>query len=265
MSNFTIFISSADAYSDLWQPFFDLFKKNWSEYNGVIYLNTETKTFEYNGLDIRCTQVGNLGEFGRTLRAGLDCVDSENIMLIMIDYLFMGKVNNDKVESYYEFFVKHNLDSLCLTYQNYPNIKNSENRELNFIYPPAPRIMFSYQISFWKKSMFYQMALPHENPWASEWYGSLRAEAMNIKLAAISEHKYNCIPYDLAGCLHKGQWLENAIDYLNQINYKFDFDKRGYFENKQHTIKQKLKLKYMLVKAGLKGSYIDLYNRHKSN
>ncbi|MDR3651540.1 MAG: hypothetical protein P4L34_01060 [Paludibacter sp.] len=261
MNNCPIFISSADSYSDIWPIFFDLFKIYWPEYSGKIYLNTEEKTFSTEGLNIICTQVGYNKTFGITFRKGLDQIKSENILLMMIDYIFMGKVNNKKIFEYFNFFVEKKLDSLCLTNQQYPNTKETDHKELFMVTSPAPYIMFSYQIAFWKKSMLYQMALPHEDPWTSEWYGTLRAEKMHIKLAAVINEKYNPIPYHLAGCLHKGKWLSEAIEHLKSINYNVDFDKRGYYHELPNTIKSRIIIKWKIVKVGLLGSYSDLIKR----
>ncbi len=261
MNNYTIFISSSDAYSDIWPVFFNLFKKYWPEYTGVIYLNTETETFQKDGLNIICTQVGKNQAFGTAFRKGLDMVDLDNVLLIMIDYIFMGKVIDNKIAEYYEFFLKNKLDSLCLAYQSYPNQSNSENSEIVIVTPPAPYIMFSYQIAFWNKSVLYEMALPHENPWTSEWYGTKRAEKMKIKLACLSKETSSPIPYDLAGCLHKGKWINEAISHLRSINYDVNFNQRGFYLELPTTIKTRIKVKWMLVKAGLRGSYWDLFTK----
>lgn len=154
MNNYTVFVSSSDSYSDIWPVFFDLFKKFWPEFEGEIVLNTEILNYSREDLNIRCTQVGKLGSFGKTLRAGLDTVESDNVLLIMIDYIFMGKVNNQKIEDYYKYFNENNLDSLCLEYQGYPNVTATKHPELINVIPPAPHIMFSYQIAFWTKTMY---------------------------------------------------------------------------------------------------------------
>ena len=261
----SIFISSADSYSDLWELFFSLFKKNWPEYNGTIYLNTQEKTIQVDGLNIICTQVGHLGSFGKTFRAGLDQVNSESIMLIMIDYFFVDKVAHDKLNEYFKLFLRENLDSLCLTFQNYPNIVRTSHPEINTVCPPAPYIMFSYQIAFWKKEILREMALPHENPWTSEWYGSLRAQKMSIKLSSIAHERFNPIAYNLAGCLHKGKWLTDAVEYLSNNQYQVDFKKRGYYTSSPRTFLNRLKLKWMIIKDGLKGSYWDLCKRTAIN
>jgi len=193
----------------------------------------------------------------------LDKVDSERLMLIMIDYLFMGNTSAGKITEYYNYFVERNLDSLCLVYQQYPNTKNSGHDDLNLILPPAPRIMFSYQIAFWKKGMLYQMALPHENPWTSEWYGTLRAERIGIKLAAVADEKLSPVNYNMAGCLHKGKWLGDAITHLQSINYDVEFSKRGLYHEAPADFKSKLKIKWMIVKDGLRGSYLDLLKRER--
>ena len=260
-----IFLSSADSYSDIWDLFFLLFKKNWPEYDGTIYLNTQEKTIRVEGLNIVCTKVGQLGSFGKTFRAGLEQVDSDSVMLIMIDYLFTGNVNDSKITEYYNYFISEKLDSLCLIFQNFTCTEHSKHKELNMVMPPEPNVMFSYQIAFWKKTVLMQMALPHENPWTSEWFGSRRAEKMKIKLASIAPNNNNPIPYNPAGCLHKGKWLRDAVDHLNTFDYNIDFEQRGFFIENQKKVSYRIKTKWMIVKDGLKGSYWDLWKRKALN
>jgi hypothetical protein len=262
MKKYSLFISSSDSYSDIWPIFFDLFIKYWPEFEGEIYLNTEEKIFIHKDLNIKCTQVGKQKTFGQTFRKGLDIVPSDNLLLIMIDYIFMGRVNNIKIQEYFYFFIQNKLDSLCLVCQNFPNVNPTSNRELVLVFPPAPHIMFSYQIAFWNKALLYEMALPHENPWSSEWYGTLRAEKMKIKLASVSNEKFNPIPYNPAGCLHKGKWLADAKNHLNNLKYGVDFKLRGDYQEPKKTIINRIKVKWMLIKDGLMGSYFDLIFRN---
>jgi len=262
VKDYTVFISSSDSYSDLWPVFFELFRKQWPEYEGKIYLNTEESSFSFPGLNIECTMTGRQGKFGRTFRAGLEKVESDSLMLIMIDYLFTGRVDNKKVESFFSYFKKNNLDSLCLAFLDFPNTTSSEIRELYHVHPPAPHKMFSYQIAFWKKSVLYQMAMEHENPWTSEWYGSKRAEKMGIRLAAVSEKKYSPVLYDLAGCLHKGKWISDSVSFLRSNGYNADYDRRGFYTERPLSIKDRLRTKWMIIKDGIKGSYLDLLTRN---
>jgi len=232
-----VFISSSDSYSDLWPIFFDLFKKYWPEYDGVIYLNTENKDFQFDGLKIICTRVG-INCFGKTFRLGLDQIDSPYLLLVMIDYFFMGKVKHEQLNEYFEYFKSQNLDSLCLVSNPYTTIENLGHKDIYLVKPPS-QDMFSYQIAFWKKSVLYEMALPHESPWLSEWYGTARANQMKLKLAFTSLEKP--IPYLAEGALHKGKWVEPMISFLKSIDCQVNFNKRGFFEDKPVSIHDRIK------------------------
>ncbi|MCL7765490.1 hypothetical protein MPF19_18890, partial [Polaribacter sp. Z014] len=105
------------------------------------------------------------------------------------------------------------------------------------------------------------MALPHENPWTSEWYGAKRANKIKLKLACLSKEVPKPIVYDLSGCLEKGKWLSNAIEHLEGINYKFDYKNRGRFSEIPRTLKNRIKTKWVFIKHGLKGSYWNLAGR----
>ena len=247
MQTCPIFVSSADSYSDLWPIFFDLFKLHWPEFDGVIYLNTEEKEFQSEGLNIVCTQVGKLGHFGKVFRAGLDKVDSDMVLLTMIDYILMGKVDNAAMEKYFDVFASSHWDALVVG--EFTDTHNCDET-VHFV----PNHHFAYQIAFWRKKELYQMALPHENPWTSEVFGSERVKKMNIKIKSLNR-KCAILPiiYDGSGCLHQGKWLTEAVEYLNGINYFVDYDKRGYYCDQSRKFREKIRVKWMLAKDGLKG------------
>ena len=55
---FTVLVSSCDAYEDLWNPFFSIIKKEWPEVvDYPIVLNTESKAYTHDGLNIKCYQL----------------------------------------------------------------------------------------------------------------------------------------------------------------------------------------------------------------
>jgi hypothetical protein len=258
MEKFSIFISSSDNYSDIWDIFFDLFHRFWPEYNGKIYLQTQKKNYIHKNLNIICTNIGNIKEFGASLRAGLNKIEDENILFIMIDYIFMGKVNHDKIMEYYKFFITHDVDSLRLVEEKFEHYNNTECPDIKQCLPPAKHRFFSYQIAFWKKNKLKEMTLPHESPWSSEWYGDKRAHLLPLKLYSIKETIQQPIPYDLRGCLHRGKWLNNAIDFLNSINYKINYNQRGLYTNEYKSFSTYLKLSVKLKLDGIKGSYWNL-------
>lgn len=261
MKDFAVFVSSSDNYSDIWDLFFDLFYKYWPEYQGKIYLQTQEKDYKHPNLNIVCTKVGKLKYFGMTLRAGLNKIEEENILFIMIDYIFMGKVDNQRIMRYYDFFQSHDVDSLRLIEEGFNHYTNTENPEIKQCLPPAKNRFFPYQIAFWKKNILKEIVLPHESPWSSEWYGDKRAHIMPLKLYSIHNNVSQPIPYDPKGCLHRGKWLNNAVSFLKSENYPINFQSRGLYTNEYQNLGTHIKLSWMLKKDGFKGGYLDLIKR----
>ena len=257
----TIFLSSADSYSDIWKLFFSLFRKYWPEYNGTIYLNTQEKEIRVKGLNIVCTKLGHLGSFGREMRACLDLIKSDYVMLMLIDFIFMDKVDDKKVREYFEYFKDQHLDTLNFQFYQSERQIDLDHPELIAVKPPAPHLFFNYQIAFWKKTVLYEMVLPHENPWTSEWFGAKRAEKMNLKQVLV-KNNISPICYHPSGCLAKAKWHPVAVEFLKKIHMDVNFSKRGYTElNTKNTIAKRFQIKKMIIKDGLKGSYYDLWTR----
>lgn len=227
-------------------------------------MQTQEKEYKHKKLNIKCTKVGKYKYFGETLRAGLNKIPEDDILFMMIDYIFMGKVNHQSITEYYDFFKKNNLDSLCLYPQHFLHHKPSKNEKLVQAVPPCGKVMFGYQIAFWRKNLLFDMgALPHEDPWMSEWYGSSRAEKMNLHIECIKKEVSMPIPYDVRGCLHQGKWLQNAIELLNQIDYSIDTSIRGLYDEKKgyRSLWYRVRIKWVIWITGLKGSYWDLFKR----
>jgi hypothetical protein len=256
-----IFLSSADSYSDVWELFFTLFKKYWPEYDGTIYLNTQEKEIKVDGLNIVCTKLGYLGSFGKEMRACLDLIPSDSVMLMLIDFIFMDKVDDQKIREYFEYFKNKDFDTLNFQYYLSENQVETGHPDLIEVRPPAPHLFFNYQIAFWKKTVLYEMVLPYENPWTSEWFGAKRAEKMNIKQVLVKSN-ISPINYHQSGCLAKAKWHPVAVEFLKKNQINVDFSKRGFTDmDSKNTIKKRWQIKKMIVKDGLKGSYLDLWTR----
>lgn len=66
-SDLTIVVCSCDKYEDLWYPYFEIFKKNWSDCKYPIVLNTESKNYYHDGLHIQCPNSNSFSGGGHGL------------------------------------------------------------------------------------------------------------------------------------------------------------------------------------------------------
>jgi|GEM_PF-871546 len=262
---YALFVSSSDAYSDIWPMFFDHLQKFWPSLNAHIYLNTEEKSYTHSGLSVTCTQVGKHKHFGETFLAGLNQVEEDTVLLIMIDYLLMGAVDTARVEQALRLFQEQDFDTVCLWGQPFSHWHPIAGTEYAVPQKPYPgSVLFGFQAAFWKKSVLHEMVLPHENPWMAEWYGSMRAERMAIRYACLARGTQSPLPYDVRGCLHQGRWLDNAVAFLQEEGYEgIDFTKRGIYDDATgyNSLRCRISTKWTIWKTGLCGSWQDLRKR----
>ncbi len=230
----TVFVSSSDAYADIWPAFFTIFKREWPTFSGRIYLNTEQKTFKQDGLDIICTGVGKQRHFGETLRAGLDCVkESDTILFFMIDYLFEGKVDVSKLNLLYRRFQEDAVDALLLFPFKPKAFEPIEGLpECVRAIKPFCSICFSFQAAFWNKAVLHGLVADWEDPWNAEFYSFLRMSVRHpCPKVWISQLNPMPIPYDGCGVLHGGgKWLESALKKIDLTGVPLDFGKRSFYK-----------------------------------
>ncbi len=87
----TLLINTCDAYEDLWMPFFTLLKKYFSPLHMRILLNTETKNFHFDGLQIE-TVHSSAKSYGARMRDALNHVDAEYVLLMLDDFFLRRPV-----------------------------------------------------------------------------------------------------------------------------------------------------------------------------
>ena len=108
--NCAVIVSSCDAYSDLWNPFFNSFFRHWGDCSFPIYLLTESKECEIE--HIRTIKAGLDTNWSDRLKFALSYVKTDRIILILEDFLLRSKVDNHEVESYLNIASEENISAL---------------------------------------------------------------------------------------------------------------------------------------------------------
>ena len=90
----SVVVCSCDKYSDLWYPYFELFKKFWGNCPYPIYLNTETKEYKTQGLSIHVihAEEGKTDWSSRLIHT-INKSDSEFILLTLDDHFLLRPVD----------------------------------------------------------------------------------------------------------------------------------------------------------------------------
>jgi hypothetical protein len=250
--NYSILINTTDSFEDCWMPFFTLFHKFWPDYNGKIYLNTETKTFIYPGLNIiSITNNKNNPEqritWSECLIRALNSIDNEVILYMQEDYFLKDFVKNDLVEKYVQMMVDNSeMDCIHLTDQGVRNDSKSLKYEGLFSVIPKQRYLISCQAALWKKETMLGFLRTYENAWQFEEFGSQRAAIVKPNFFGVDRswvklNKFEIIPYIFTGII-RGRWYEPVVDLFEKHNINVNFSSRGFVSN---APRKSLKLKLL--------------------
>jgi hypothetical protein len=223
----TLYISSCDKYSDLWEPFFKLFMKYWPDCPYPIVLVSETKTFSYPGLDIQCPRFYEPDEpspWGERNIRTLESIDSQFIFFMLDDFFIFQPVNQP--------FMDRSLDWM----QNDPMIGKFQWRVGARIRAPNKYAPYGVEYltgtvrvcafpAIWRRDLLIRSILPHENPWQWEREGTERSKLWPENL--YSSYSYP-IKYPWGGALWKGKWNPRGVNVLKMNDISVSIYPRGY-------------------------------------
>ncbi len=240
MSNtpsYTLVICSCDAYEDAWGPLFTLFSKYWPGLDAQIVLNTETKTYNFDGFSIICPQLYRSHSnpqaipWSRRLRENLNhCVSTELVMLFLDDFYLRSPVNTERLDICLRFMEENRqaaniqLFTCPLPYtplKQYPWIVARSKK--------AP-YLFSLQAGLWRTERLLHFLRDHESPWYFERWGSLRGRRYPDDFYALAVE--NEIPpvFDYDPTRHgltQGIWRPETAQLFAQEGLTIDLSVRG--------------------------------------
>ena len=268
-TNYSILINTTDSFEDCWVPFFTLFKTYWPDYTGKIYLNTETKVFNFPGLNIisiqNNIQTPNIRPtWSECLIRALNSIEDEVILYMQEDYFLKDIVKNDLIEKYVLMMQENSaMHCIHLTDQAVIHEKKSEQFEGLFTVKLKQRYRISCQAALWRKETLKKYLRSYENAWEFEEFGSKRAAIANDDFYMVDKNwvklnQFEIIPYIFTGII-QGKWFEEVIPLFEKHNIHIDFTRRGFVKDaKPKPLSKKIKEKWKRLPVGIRSS-IDLF------
>jgi hypothetical protein len=210
-----ILVVSCDNYSDLWRPFFMLFKRFWPDCPYSVYLLSNFQKTEVEG--VVPVLVGEDYSWSDNLIKALNTIDEEYV-LIVIDDLFM--VNHPREERLNEV-----LDWIGTNNPNYVGLNSKPKPDSPFndlvgIVSPGSLYRTSTVMAVWKKAVLLDLLKPGENAWEFEVYGSTRSDICEGFFSTWQE----LFPVDNG--VIKGKWKRSAIKRLESLGVSLQLNKR---------------------------------------
>lgn len=240
----TILVCSCDAYDDLWDPFFKLFKIYWSDCPYRIILNAESKVYKMDGINVECMHFYKSGEdvpYGERLLKHLAQINTPYVLVILDDFFFQREVNTEdirKVISYLDdnseiamFKLSPNRDSMNIKDDRFPEYERR---------PRYGEYRHSLQIAVWRTDYFMKTWKKKESPWDWEIWGTYRSIDDGWEYYCLREDSRPPIDYgydfDKGGSLnvYRGKWTHDSYEKIFEKNgIEVDFDKRGWYKDEK--------------------------------
>jgi hypothetical protein len=265
---YLVFINTTDSFEDCWIPFFTLFKKYWPEYDGVIYLNTEIKSFEFPGLNIISIQNNKSKPndkitWSECLIRALNVIETDVILYLQDDYFFKDIVKHDLINKYVNLM--HDNKSIdCIHLTDQAVLSENVMSPYEGLYPVKLKQTYriSCQAALWKKETLLKYVRPHENAWQFEKFGSKRGLIYKDVFFVVDPNKiilnqFEIIPYVFTGII-KGRWKEEVMPLFDKNKISIDYAKRGFIlQAPERKFSMKILQKLRNLPVEIK-SYLDL-------
>ena len=232
MDNCVLFLSTYDGGADCWDGFFCALKEEWPEMNMPIYINTESKSYAFEGFDIRCLNADEKDmPWGMRLKKALQKIDTDYILLFLEDYWLDRKVNNKKFLDAIKIMNNNpHICNICF----YPMPGNNIDDELFGDYELRPQkceYKLNAQVALWRKDKLIEYTRNHESPWEWEVFGSRRATRYKDYFYSLKWNAERVFSYgdpDIGCVVHRGKWnLDVVKPFIDKYNLNINLNDRG--------------------------------------
>jgi len=222
-----IVVSSFDGMDDLWQPFWELFRRFWPDCPYDKYMISNHKICRIEGIEVRTIAVGDDQGWARNLRVALESIPHQYVIYLQEDYLLRAPVETARIKRIFELTREKQAN---LTYL-FPRLHSSdvspgqlvEIRELagDGLY------RINLQAALWKKSFFLETIRADESQWQFE----LRASDEPSRsiyfesLGALDKPESWSLPY-FCTAIVRGKWVPDAMRLCERNSIAVDLRRR---------------------------------------
>jgi hypothetical protein len=213
----SILIVSCDAYSDLWDPFFQCFFKYWKDCKYQVYLGSNK--LEYQNPNVNNILVGNDKDYSSNLLKMLENIESEWVLLSLEDLFLSSPVNSAFMSEIIDLAIAKEVGYLKLS--DVTPFHFSKNKsELIGELPRGVKYRSGIGLALWNKDVLKRLLIPGESAWEIERNGSLRSNSFIEPFCALSSRLRSNVPLKYKNTVIKGKWSLDAINFLRREGFE---------------------------------------------
>ena len=218
-SKLAILIVSCDKYSDLWTPFFKLFRTFWPDCIYPIYLGSNNTI--YLDDSIHMITIGDDISWADNVKLMLDQIEEKYILMLLEDFFLEKKVKGKDIEELFEYVKNNNVDCLRLAPTPPPSKIVDKKLGIGIIEFNAPYCI-STQPSIWNKDILKRLLHKGYTAWDFEKRNSADVANFGLKLCGTKQFyiKRN-------NGVERGKYYASTLKLLNANGIYVDEKLRG--------------------------------------
>lgn len=233
----TILVCTCDSYHDLWDPFFCLLSKHWDLRGFDIVLNTETKSYKYNGLNISTYPI-KTKKYGERFLWYLNKIQTKYTLLLLDDFFVRRQVDERRLMDIVGF-MNNNPEVAAVCFNENPYCHNDGKlpgfSRINKIAP----YKLNMQGGIWNTSILKSLWKKSDNPW--RWEIFVNYCVLNDKRLFYAINNYEDSPiyygYKTDGMgVYRGKWVVDDVDPVFKSNgINIDYSIRGVYKKSEEA------------------------------
>lgn len=244
--NVTIFVNSCDSRSDAWEPFFKLLSDYWPNHPEKIVLNSETKQYTCEYMQIK-TITHEKMPWGKRFREALEKVDTEFIVYFLEDFFLMSPVS-DKAFQIALDKIQNDKSIGCISLKYNQVLKYREGKEHSkdqFVSKDDLDTLnrVNNMSVLWRKDWLLKLICDTETPWEFDRYASIRSRKYPYQVMMI-----NCaeggmetvfdygVDFEYGYGIYKGKWLPKNKELFEAHGIEVDFDRIGWYSPTENIV-----------------------------
>lgn len=231
--NCVLLVNTCDAYSDCWDGFFQLLRIQWPSFSMPVVLNTESKSYTFDGFDIRTVQAsGKREEWGGRLIRTLKSIDTKYVLFALDDFYLDAPVRVEELEKCFGY-MEQNPEIAYFSFHETTDPQNTKSTKYPGFEkrPQKGDYRLNCQFALWNREYLISYIRPHESPWEWELYGSKRSARYHEEMYTICADTPPVFSYQNGAIIMRGRWyLERVLPLIEKYHLSIDLSKRESYE-----------------------------------
>ncbi len=210
-----------DGYSDLWEDFIELFKKNWPDCRFEKYIVDQS--LDYDKCEIfTVIHAGENAEYSTKVQAACQHINAEYVLLLLDDFFIVDRVRSEEIERVFDYVKKACIEYCVMPLPEfkkaYRGKRRKDNKTYHYIHDKAEYTV-SCQPAIWKKSFLEKcIGTGNYNAWVFEGIFAKSKYAHSQEfLCKCAVNKSN--PLRLKHGVRSGMFFPRIIKCLNEKGY----------------------------------------------